>query len=252
MGAGFFWVNMTKKQLYSIDKFTGLNSESWPAGKEDMFITYLMGKFGGYIWDLNVEDPLVSSWIGDQVSFIGGNEIISVDTGSKVIELYVEDINPIVNGLVTGWVDISNDLEKIYSLQLEHKENINEIGYVSRKLYYHGKNVETVASTVLKLTPDDFKKYTRKADVGKYDIDTLITAAIRKHGSWEAVYKLLLKSLPEIEIEDRPAKVARIRCSVCSNTSDFSCGGCQQVSYCSRGCQSQDWEKHKNVCKYGQ
>jgi hypothetical protein len=27
------------------------------------------------------------------------------------------------------------------------------------------------------------------------------------------------------------------------------CGACQSVKYCSTGCQSADWKKHKVVCK---
>lgn len=40
-----------------------------------------------------------------------------------------------------------------------------------------------------------------------------------------------------------------IKCAACSKIGDFKkCGRCQEAHYCSRDCQSKDWNKHKLIC----
>ena len=35
----------------------------------------------------------------------------------------------------------------------------------------------------------------------------------------------------------------------CQNTASSACAKCKQVKYCSRGCQTKHWKKHKKGCK---
>ena len=38
-------------------------------------------------------------------------------------------------------------------------------------------------------------------------------------------------------------------CNVCGGEETSPCGGCGQVSYCSRNCQRKDWKVHKAQCR---
>ena len=39
------------------------------------------------------------------------------------------------------------------------------------------------------------------------------------------------------------------KCQVCGKEGRKKCGGCGEVQYCSRECQTKDWKSHKSVCR---
>ena len=51
---------------------------------------------------------------------------------------------------------------------------------------------------------------------------------------------------------DKEFEELRDRCAQCGGPGKpklLVCGGCRSISYCSAGCQKEDWKKHKPTCK---
>ena len=131
------------------------------------------------------------------------------------------------------------------------------------RTWKHGPNCEFLAKKSIPLSLEHENDPLCSCGKGKD-----VSAAFLKEKKWESAAPFVTRiaigpifGVPYIEsvggLADKMSsfldKVGRDdRCAQCGGLGKpklLVCGGCKSISYCSDGCQKEDWKKHKLVCK---
>mmetsp|Transcript_12758 Transcript_12758/g.18764 ORF Transcript_12758/g.18764 Transcript_12758/m.18764 type:complete len:319 (+) Transcript_12758:309-1265(+) len=86
--------------------------------------------------------------------------------------------------------------------------------------------------------------YTGRRGIGLQVDDTTMACFLERYG----VTRLSISALP-LSIQHEDSLLSLPNCALCHFTATKHCKGCQEVTYCSRECQSQDWLVHKIFCQ---
>jgi len=127
------------------------------------------------------------------------------------------------------------------------------------RTWKHGPNCEFVAKKTiplsLELDNDPFCSCGKGKD---------ISAAFRKEKKWESATPFVIRiaispifGVPYVEsvgdfMNTMSEESGCEKCARCGGPGKpklLVCGACKNMSYCSAGCQKEDWKKHKLACK---
>jgi hypothetical protein len=86
-----------------------------------------------------------------------------------------------------------------------------------------------------------------------------LSAVFRKEKKWDSAAPFVTRiaigpifGVPYVESVDDFMNTDVERCARCSGPGKpklLVCGACKTTTYCSAGCQKEDWKKHKLACK---
>ena len=133
------------------------------------------------------------------------------------------------------------------------------------RTWKHGPNCEFLAKRMIPLSLEHENDPLCSCGKGKD-----ISVAFRKEKKWESATPFVTRiaigpifGVPYVESVGDFAGMAqmrerlrsgseRFRCASCGGLGKpklLLCGACKKISYCSAGCQKEDWKMHKSVCK---
>ena len=133
------------------------------------------------------------------------------------------------------------------------------------RTWRHGPNCEFLAKKLIPLSLEHENDPLCSCGKGKD-----ISAAFMKEKKWTSAVPFVTRiaigpifGVPYIESVGGIADTAvqrfggkseehRGRCARCGGSGEprlLVCGGCKSISYCSTGCQKEDWKNHKPACK---
>ena len=127
------------------------------------------------------------------------------------------------------------------------------------RTWKHGPNCEFLAKRTIPLSLEHEKDPLCSCGKGKD-----VSAAFMKEKKWESARPFVTRialgpifGVPYIEsvggfAEAMANKELVDKCAQCGGPGKpklLVCGGCRSTSYCSAGCQKEDWKKHKVTCK---
>ena len=131
------------------------------------------------------------------------------------------------------------------------------------RTWQHGPNCEYLAKKSIPLSLEHKNDPLCSCGKGKD-----VSAAFLKEKKWESAAPFVTRiaigpifGVPYVEsvggLADKMSSFldklgCDDRCAQCGGSGKpklLVCGGCKSISYCSDGCQKEDWKKHKLVCK---
>ena len=129
------------------------------------------------------------------------------------------------------------------------------------RTWKHGPNCEFLSKKTIPLSLEHENDPLCSCGKGKD-----ISAAFRKEKKWESAAPFVtriaigpifgvpyIESVGDFKFRNTMREESDLeRCARCGGPGKprlLVCGACKSISYCSAGCQREDWKKHKLVCK---
>ena len=120
------------------------------------------------------------------------------------------------------------------------------------RTWKHGRNCEFLAKKTIPLSLEFENDPFCSCGKGKD-----ISEAFRKEKKWESAIPFVVRiaispifGVPYVESVGEELGCEKCaRCGGPGKPKLLVCGACKNTSYCSAGCQKEDWKKHKLACK---